>query len=327
MPPEPEITNPPAAAREERAQLAKQIDKIVPPKKASRNLLIGTWNLRAFGGLTTRWDSQPKDSPKRNLRDVYLIAEIVSRFDVVALQEVRGDLRALRHLLKVLGEEWAFLLTDVTKGPAGNNERLAFLYDTRRVKPSGLACELVVWISESPEISEAALDRQFARTPYACSFVTIGSKPPTTFILVTLHVDWANKAAERIPELKAIAQWLADWAEDEEEWNHNVIALGDFNIEGDELFKAFTSTGLSPPAGHARLRRTIFDDESADHHYDQIAWFDDPKKKVPVLTLTCTDADNFDFVPQLRGAQTLNTLSWHISDHYPLFVEFALRQP
>ncbi|MEK6274346.1 MAG: endonuclease/exonuclease/phosphatase family protein [Actinomycetota bacterium] len=325
MPPEPEITNPPAAVRAEVTKLAKAIDKVVPPKKADRNLLIGTWNLRAFGGLTKRWESRPEDSPKRNLRDVLLIAEVVSRFDVVALQETRGDLRALRNLLRALGSDWAFLLTDVTKGPAGNNERLAFLYDTRRVKPSGLACELVVWIAEAPQISEAALDRQFARTPYACSFATLGAKP-TTFILVTLHVDWANKAAERIPELKAIAQWLAEWAEDEEEWKHNLIALGDFNIEGDDLFKAFTSTGLSPPAGLANVPRTIFDDPGADHHYDQIAWFDNLTKKVPVLTLACTGANNFNFVPALRGSQTLNTLSWHISDHYPLFVEFGLPQ-
>jgi hypothetical protein len=84
---EPEITNPPASVRSELAKFAKEIDKVVPPKRPGRNLLIGTWNLRAFGGLTKRWDSRPDDSPKRNLRDVRLIAEVVSRFHVVAVQE------------------------------------------------------------------------------------------------------------------------------------------------------------------------------------------------------------------------------------------------
>jgi hypothetical protein len=57
------------------------------------------------------------------------------------------------------------LLTDVTQRPAGNDERLAFLFDTRRVKPSALACELVVWVeTDSKEITAGALDRQFART-------------------------------------------------------------------------------------------------------------------------------------------------------------------
>ena len=55
------------------------------------------------------------------------------------MQEVRGNLRALRYLLKLLGEDWGFILTDVTKGSQGNDERLAFLFDTGRVKPSGLA--------------------------------------------------------------------------------------------------------------------------------------------------------------------------------------------
>ncbi|PAZ12899.1 hypothetical protein CLM62_27595 [Streptomyces sp. SA15] len=48
-----------------------------------------------------------------------MIAAVIRRFDVVAVQEVRGNLRALRYLLKVLGEDWAFILTDVTEGKAG----------------------------------------------------------------------------------------------------------------------------------------------------------------------------------------------------------------
>jgi len=206
---EPDITNPPADVLAEQAKLAAAVTQVVPTKQLDQNLLIATWNLRAFGGLTKDWQSRKGDSPKRNFRDVRFVAEIVSHFDVIAIQEVRGDLRALRHLMKVLGPEWGFLLTDVTKGPAGNNERLAFLYDTRRVKPSGLACELVVWVeTESPEITTGALNRQFVRTPYACSFVTTGAPPGTTFILVTLHVDWGSRAADRVPELTEIANWL-----------------------------------------------------------------------------------------------------------------------
>jgi endonuclease/exonuclease/phosphatase family metal-dependent hydrolase len=301
------------------------VRQVVPAKQADRNLIIGTWNVRAFGDLTKAWDS-PKDArPKRNFCDVHAIAEVISHFDVVAVQEVRGNIRGLRYLLRVLGADWGFLLTDVTKGTAGNNERLAFLFDTRRVKPSGLACELVVWISDSTRISKEMLDRQFARTPYACSFVTTGT-PATTFILVTLHVDWGKTASDRVPELREIADWLSTWAEREEDWNHNVIALGDFNIDDadDELYRAFTSTGLEPAPGLADVPRTIFDNPKKRHHYDQIAWFTRKTKKRPVLTLDCSAASYFDFVPALQDGQTLTTLSWHISDHYPLFVEFRL---
>jgi len=72
----------------------------IPPKTLDRNLLIATWNIRHFGGVTEKWTTDPEDSPKRNLRDVLCIAEIVSRFDVVALQEVKRDLRGLRLLMR-----------------------------------------------------------------------------------------------------------------------------------------------------------------------------------------------------------------------------------
>jgi hypothetical protein len=132
-------------------------------------------------------------SPKRNFADVSYISRFVRRCDVVAVQEVRGNLRALCYLLKALGDDWVFILTDVTKGSQGNDERLAFLFDTKRVKPSGLAYELVVWIEDAANVS--ALDRQFARTPYAVSFLSSGQ----TVILVTLHVDCGKHAADRVP--------------------------------------------------------------------------------------------------------------------------------
>ncbi|WP_328433168.1 endonuclease/exonuclease/phosphatase family protein [Streptomyces sp. NBC_00425] len=197
------------------------------PPNLGAGLRIATWNLRAFSGLTKAWTSPEGASPKRNFTDVHLIAAVMRRFDVVAVEEVRGNLRALRHLMKVLGEDWAFILTDVSEGKAGNDERLAFLFDTRRVKPSGLACELVVPLEKDAGVTEGGLDRQFARTPYAVSFLSRGQ----TFTLVTLHVLYGEDAAERVPELQAIADWLAGWAEREFGWDHNLIALGDFNID------------------------------------------------------------------------------------------------
>jgi endonuclease/exonuclease/phosphatase family metal-dependent hydrolase len=241
---------------------------------------------------------------------------------VVAIQEVRGNLRGLRYLLKTLGDDWSFILTDVTQGDAGNNERLAFVFNTRRVKLSGLACELVVSLEDSAGITASALKHQFARTPYAVSFLAGGQ----TFILVTLHVDYGTNPADRVPELTEIAEWLAGWAEQEFGWNQNLICLGDFNIDraGDPLYDAFTSTGLTPAPPLVDLPRTIFDKPHAGHYYDQIAWFAKGEQKRPVLNLTCSAGGNFDFATRLRGDATLTNLSWHISDHYPLWVELTI---
>ena len=35
-------------------------------------------------------------------------------------------------------------------------------------------------------------------------------------------------------------------------------------------------------------------------------------------------ASNFDFVPQTKADMTLVQLSWHISDHRPLWTEFTV---
>jgi len=67
------------------------LDSAIPPKQPDRNLLVATWNIRAFGRVTEKWRSQPGDSPRRDLFDVRCIAEIVSRFDVIAIEEAREN--------------------------------------------------------------------------------------------------------------------------------------------------------------------------------------------------------------------------------------------
>ncbi len=163
---EPDFGAPPAAVVAIRDALAAGVAGVIPAKRSAENLPIGTWNLRAFGDLTKDWVTPAGASPLRNFADIVYISTVARSFDVVAVQEVHGNLRALRYLMKVLGEEWAFIMTDVTKGPSGNNERLAFLFDTTRVKPSGLACELVIpEQADTSGLKPGALNHQFARTP------------------------------------------------------------------------------------------------------------------------------------------------------------------
>ena len=311
---------PPAEAREDLGRLRAALDESIPPRELDRNLLIGTWNIRAFGGLTEKWKAGDEDSPKRDLHALHCIAEIVSRFDVVAIQEIKADLKALRHMLEVLGPDWGLILTDVTLGSRGNDERMAYVFDTRRVKPSGLAGELV--IPEEWMLDQGALDRQFARTPYGVSFIAAGR----TFILVTLHVVYGDKPEDRLAELRTIATWLAGWAGEISSWGHNLICLGDFNIDrrDDPSYQAFVSTGLRPPEELNEVPRSIFAG-AAGKFYDQIAWFTG-ELGTPALSLRYTGrAGGFNFSGVvLRGLSTLE-LSWRVSDHMPLWAEFDTR--
>ena len=132
----------PAAITKEIAGLRKAVRAGVPARTAS-NLLIGSWNLRAFGGLTGKWNSGPADSPKRDWRSVALIAELISHFDVFAVQEVRRSTTALRFLMERLGPSWRFITSDVTEGDAGNGERSvpARKHRTRQHRRVGDLCD------------------------------------------------------------------------------------------------------------------------------------------------------------------------------------------
>ena len=302
------------------AELREDLDAKVPFKELDRNLLIATWNIRGFGNFTRKWMGDEKDSPRRDLHSIFCIAEILSRFDVIAVQEVKGNLRALRDTLKLLGDNWSMILTDTNKSDSGNDERMAYLFDTRRVQLSGLAGEIVIpneWVNDP----EKVIREQFVRSPYAVSFRS-GNK---TFILVTVHIIYGKKSKDRVNEIHGIARWLNDWASDINAYDQNLIVLGDFNIDarGDLLDKTFLSEGLYVPDELQSLSRSIFD---ATKYYDQIAWFNTADKKRAKLSLEFMSAGNYDFVNTALNNRDLTKqkLSFMISDHYPLWVNFRI---
>jgi hypothetical protein len=75
--------------------------------------------------------------------------------------------------------------------------------------------------------------------------------------------------------------------------------------------------------------RTIFEDPDPAapperrHFYDQIARFADGPG-VPALSLRYVNAGMFNFAGGLVPATNAMQLSWWISDHFPLWVEFRL---
>ena len=86
---DPTVPNP---VQSEMETLRQKLDLDVPAKRdVSRNLLIATWNIKAFSSLTEKWLAEDDDSPKRDYRGLWAITEIISRFDVIALQEIKGD--------------------------------------------------------------------------------------------------------------------------------------------------------------------------------------------------------------------------------------------
>lgn len=306
-PPPPEVT----------ADVGRLHDAVhdLVPARADDNLLIGTWNLRAFAGVAPTWQAGPTESPKRDWHAIACIRAVVECFDVVAVQETRRSTAALRALLDQLGSSWHVISSDVTEGDAGNGERLVFLYDTARVAPSGLVGEIVL----PPQTTGA----QFARTPYLASF----TRGQVEFILATVHMVWGTGSAERLGEVQRFAAWMRAWADRRDEWNDNLLVLGDFNLDrvGDPMYEAFLSTGLWPPAALNAVPRTVFDNDREHHFYDQIAWFTSPTGDSRLSGMTYAGhAGGIDFTPHVFQGMDRTELSWRVSDHFPLWVEFQL---
>jgi len=287
----------------------------VPPRRTDDNLIVGSWNIQHFGGLHAEW-SENSGSPKRNLHAMAVIAEIIRCFDVVAVQEVKRETTALRFLMsELLGKHWGVMVSDVSPGDRGNVERLAYLYDTRRVTPSGLAGQIVL-----PPTPEGDPEEQFDRTPYMVGF-RAGKEE---FTLLTVHIRYGARPADRIPELRKFAHYAAREIRDRTRSGSsaeepNLIVLGDFNIDkrqGNPLFDVFVETGLWVPEA-LRDTRTTYGAQAK--HYDQIAWFRDDFMLEPTGR-----AGKVDFAGAVFKDQTLRGMSFRVSDHFPLWVEFNI---
>ncbi len=105
------------------------------PGVDQQKLRIATWNLREF------------DTPTYGFRlkeAYYYIAEVISAFDLMALQEIRGDTSALKRVLKILGPDWDVIMSDSEESSAAHNERMVFVFNKKRVRFSGTAGEVTL---------------------------------------------------------------------------------------------------------------------------------------------------------------------------------------
>ena len=172
----------------------------VPSKNATGTLLLATWNLKEFEG---------GKNDKRTDESYWYIAEIVSHFDLIAIQEVGAHLGALNKLRARLGSTWKFVVSDVIEGSAGNQERLAFLFDRRKIRFSGVAGEIVIPPIRDKKGKTIAPANQLARTPTIVGFEAGWFR----FMLSTVHIIWGQAVVEhpgRVAEIKALAEFLKE---------------------------------------------------------------------------------------------------------------------
>lgn len=253
-------------------------------RRSPTSLLLATWNIRDF-------DSNRFGYGPRLTESFYYLAEIAGCFDLIALQEVNRDLAALERLMRILGRQWDYIVTDATEGAGGNGERMAFLFRSDKVWFRKIAGEVVLpdgQLVVSPKAVKPPKDeeattsvdtedarQQFARTPFLVAFQSGWFR----FSLCTVHIyygrDSGAKLKRRIAEIERLVQFFANRQDREAKdaasgaQAENYILLGDFNVVSPEhqTMTALQSHGFTVP--DAISGRKVRAD--GDHFYDQIA--------------------------------------------------------
>lgn len=293
-----------ALSRATAAKIRKIRDRIeeakIPPSKLDENLILGTWNVREFG--------------KRQRGDdaIHLIAEIISQFDLLALVELRDDLRDLGRVMDILGGYWRVVYSDYRTDYAGNRERLAFVYDKRMVTFTGLAAEA----DEPRKKIEGRYQSKFAwwRSPYMASF-RAGN---FDFVVLATHMRWGDSVSERAVAIGMLADWIEERRTDDTAVDKDFIVLGDFNIPSkrSKTFKALTKHGLAVPKGLLGVKGTNLSEKNT---YDQIVHSaTNPERftdKGGVIRLF--ESTHKELFPNLSK----NNFTYQLSDHLPLWIE------
>jgi len=321
-------------------ELRKKLKAEVPEKHLETNLLLATWNIREFG--TTKYGGRTTEA-------LYYIAEIISKFDIVAVQEVRKDLSTLEKLMSILGANWEFMFTDVTEGSQGNEERLTFIFDTRKVKFGGLAGEMVLkpLQKKDPVTGQTIYEpsNQLSRTPYICGF----KAGWTNFVLTTVHILYGTSAANdpgRIKEIESLATAMTAKAESKSEWSQNMILLGDFNIFSpkDSTLKAITNAGFVIPKSLQSLPSNALKNKFYDQiafkvrpdrfetsgkagvfdYYDTVFKVSDEKEYASAMGEAYEKTDNGKPRKDKAGYYKTYWGTFQMSDHLPMWVEIQI---
>ncbi len=283
------------------------------PAKQDNRLLLASWNIANLGDT-----AQPRDD-----EDCRLIAEVISWFDLVAVQEVKENLADWNRVRAHLPFGWDCVFCD----QGGNDERMLFVFDSSRVIRLELAGEIAIPPGSQRHIKLPGIEQKFRgfdRNPYAVAFDAGG----WVVTVVNAHLFFGSDSKQSINrralETYALGRWAdlrrkRGWA-----FSHNVVAIGDMNMPaaevGDAVFDALTKRGLNIPPHQSRIGTTITEGKQ----YDQLAFFPGDAGTA-FLQDGVFDFDGAVFADLWNSRPPHDFAAftrYHISDHRPIWAQF-----
>ncbi|MEX1330384.1 MAG: TIR domain-containing protein [Desulfobacterales bacterium] len=218
---EAELSSLPKADRERTinglGRLYDRLTRAIPVRRYESNLLIATWALRQFG--------KPSPISGHGSEALFYMAQVITSFDLVALQEVDRHLGRLEALMEILGPDWKALVTDVAPGVKGNRERFAFLYYEPRVTFRNFSSQVVL---PAERVNGKSVPvKQFARPPLVAAF----QSGAMAFQVCTAHIVYGGVGGasmkERLLEINKLGKYLKDRSKYEET---DLYLMGDFQM-------------------------------------------------------------------------------------------------
>jgi endonuclease/exonuclease/phosphatase family metal-dependent hydrolase len=225
-----------------------------------------------------------------------ILADIVSRADLTAIQEVRSaSPEPVEQFMALLPEKYAYVLGP-REGRSSSKEQYWIIYDTAKLTVLGEAA----WPDEG-DIYE--------RNPLGVYFQ---AKDKFDFILINNHLQ-PSAAGQEINALPGVIAWY------QELWNEtDVLAVGDFNADGAYYDESFLVETFPEPAS-----RIIITNEydttvgESDNTYDRFiitsSAIEDYADSCGVLRFD----EEFDFSQYGITPQ-------EVSDHYPIWADFYI---
>lgn len=250
-------------------------------------ITIASFNIRIFSDKS------------RDDEDLGHIADILEKYDVIAIQELRDEevLQRTVALLKERGKEYEYEVSDEVGKEV--KERYAFLYRKDRVKK----------IQEG-KLYEERKD-EFIREPFYATF----KAGNFDFTLITIHVLFGSSEKARRPEIKELAT-VYNKVQDEDPTEQDIILLGDFNFppadKGFNDLKAIsTMTFLIEPP----VKTTVTDTSLYDNF-----WF---QKEYVREYLGESGVNKFD---EIMFNNDDNKAKQAVSDHRPIWARFGISE-
>ncbi|MEL6107118.1 MAG: endonuclease/exonuclease/phosphatase family protein [Planctomycetota bacterium] len=277
-----------------------------PPRPADR-IRIATFNIEKFGDTKMN-----KRDSEAGIDVMQKLAEIVARFDLVAVQEVMSDGASVKQLVALLnasGQNYGFTLSEpIGLEENSYRESYAFLWDRTRIQmiPGS------VYVVRDP-------GKRMHREPMVATFEALvppeSAQRPFRFTAINVHTDHdlvnLNDPNNEIDVLADVFYRVRDF-EYEQHGETDFILLGDLNAPSNGL-GGLLGMGLYTIAGDigTNVNRT----KTNDHILIDRTWTKEYSKDMHMGVI------DFQQHMNLTEAQANE-----VSDHLPLWAEFDIHE-